>query len=110
MLQPLDQGIIRAVKAIYCKNMQRSLLRAIHSVDSALELCKKVTVLDAIMWLVQSWRDVKEDTIVKCFTKAGFCTSSSAETTVEDKDLADDDNVPLVEEVYVEPGRSYWDR
>ena len=30
------------------------------------------TVLDAMCRLTKSWKDVKESTIVKCFTKANF--------------------------------------
>ena len=35
---------------------------------SALELAKKVNVLDAILWLKSAWDNVQSATIQKCFT------------------------------------------
>ena len=45
-LQPLDQGIIQAMKANYRKSMLHSLLAAVGKFNTAIEFAKSVTVLD----------------------------------------------------------------
>jgi len=40
--------------------------------NTASELVKKVTILDAISWMKASWEDLSTDTIKKCFTHCGF--------------------------------------
>ena len=74
-LQPLDQGIIRTFKALYRKNLLRSLLSVFDNAPSVQALCKQITLLDSIGWIVKSWNDVKVSTIERCFQVAGFCNS-----------------------------------
>ena len=40
-------------------------------------LVKSITLLDSMHMLKVAWQDVKESSIVNCFSKAGFITSSS---------------------------------
>ena len=47
-LQPLDQGIIQAMKTNYRKSMLHSLLAAVGKFNTATEFAKSVTVFDAI--------------------------------------------------------------
>ena len=35
-----------------------------------------MTVLDVILWIPQSWKNVEISIIEKCFHKAGFCMSN----------------------------------
>ena len=57
------------------------------------------TVLDAIFWISNSWKEVEQLTIEKCFKRCGFCekptdsSDSSDNPDVGDND--DDDDVPL---------------
>ncbi|CAG2205244.1 unnamed protein product [Mytilus edulis] len=60
VLQPLDQGIIRAFKARYRKLMISSLLTKIDQTQSASELCREINVLDAIYWVTRAWNNTKE--------------------------------------------------
>ena len=90
-LQPLDQGIIRAFKARYRKHMLRYLVCRIEVADNATELCKQLTLLDAINWLASAWDETKESTISKCFVGAGF----SATGSVAEEDEEDEDDIPL---------------
>lgn len=96
-LQPLDQGIIRTFKAYYRRSMLRSLLSKMDSADSVTELCKKVTLLDAIGWVVKAWDCVKTETVVKCFKSVGFSSSyRDISCDMDDDDeFDDDDDVPL---------------
>src|SRR5215510_12358328 len=73
-VQPLDQGIIQAMKANYRKSMLHSLLAAIGKFNSATEFAKSVTVFDAIRWISSAWNNVQEETILKCFQRAGFAS------------------------------------
>ena len=50
-LQPLDQGIIQAMKANYRQSMLHSLLAAVGKFNTATESAKSVTVFDAIRWI-----------------------------------------------------------
>ena len=92
VLQPLDQGIIRAFKARYRKLMITSLLTKIDNSDSATELCRQISVLDAIHWITRAWNDTKDTTIVKCFNLAGFTTPNPDDDNAGEDD---DDDVPL---------------
>jgi len=56
------------------------------------ELLKQTSVLDAIFWLHNSWNEVEESTILKCFKRCGFKFSDID----QDSELDDsDDDVPL---------------
>ena len=61
-LQPLDQGIIRAMKAYYRNDLLRHVIARIDEVSTAEEVSRSVNVLDAI----KSWRGVKACTISAC--------------------------------------------
>ena len=91
-LQPMDQGVIKAVKTRYKKLLLTSLLQKLEDCETVTELVKKVTVLDAVNWVCKAWNDLPPTTIQKYFRRSGFELERSAE--VEDDD---DDNVPLAE-------------
>lgn len=93
ILQPLDQGIIRAFKARYRKHLLRSLLSQMETVSNATELCKSITVLDAIRWIDRAWGETTETTIVKCFRDPGFPVIDLGVPPIEEFD--DEDLLPL---------------
>ncbi|KAL2612614.1 hypothetical protein R1flu_024306 [Riccia fluitans] len=74
VLQPLDGGIIRSLKALYRKFEVVSLLDNINELLHASDLIKKLIVLDAIKFIDKSWSLVKAETIQKCFANCGFVT------------------------------------
>ncbi len=39
--------------------------------ETASQLVQSVNVLQAIRWVAQAWDSVKEETVMKCFRKAG---------------------------------------
>ncbi|KAL2082547.1 hypothetical protein ACEWY4_022365 [Coilia grayii] len=72
VLQPLDQGIIRAFKARYRKRLLRAVIAKVDNATTASEVAKSVNVLDAIRWISGAWNETKTETIVKCFRNSGF--------------------------------------
>lgn len=69
-LQPLDQGIIQAFKLHYRKFLLKAVISRCEECKSANEIAMSVNVLDAIMWINESWELVHISTISKCFSKA----------------------------------------
>jgi hypothetical protein len=48
------------------------LLVAIGKFSTATEFAKSVPVFDEIRWISSAWNNVQEETILKCFRRAGF--------------------------------------
>jgi transposase len=72
VLQPLDAGIIRSLKALSRKFEVLSILDNINDSLHASNLVRKLTILDAIKFIDKSWSMVKAETIQKCFSKCNF--------------------------------------
>ena len=64
--QPMDQGVIRSLKAKYRSRLIKLIIKAI---DSNKDI-PKINVLDAMKLLTLSWEDVTENTVQNCFAKA----------------------------------------
>ena len=80
-LQPMDQGVIRSLKAIYRRNIVRKYIR---SLDRTKTL-PKISLLSGMQMLCSAWDSVDSSTIVNCFAKCGI-SSESQEAAVSDKD------------------------
>ena len=52
--------------------MLHKLLAAVGKFITATEFAKFVTVLDAIRWISSAWNNVREETTLKCFQRAGL--------------------------------------
>ena len=85
-LQPLDLGIIQNFKVHYRKLFLRFVISKIDECDSASEVIKSVDILQAIRWVSQAWEEVKQETISKCFRKAGVLRESLALVSREHED------------------------
>ena len=70
--QPMDQGVIRSIKARY---LAKVIHKYINVSDSNKEL-PNITILDALIMLEQSWFTLPDTTIINCFTKAGISIQS----------------------------------
>ena len=64
--QPMDQGVIRSLKAKYRSRLIKLIIKAI---DSNKDI-PKINVLDAMKLLTLSWEDVTENTVQNCFAEA----------------------------------------
>ena len=93
-LQPLDQGVIQAFKLKYRKRQMTHILAQLRSNPNVTgpEIMKKVTVLDAVMWAAEAWKEVAPETITKCFRHAGF---KSADQQTDDIALIEPVNEEL---------------
>ncbi|XP_011406640.1 PREDICTED: uncharacterized protein LOC100638564 [Amphimedon queenslandica] len=97
-LQPLDLGIIMAFKIYYRKLLMQYILAKIDSESSntAHDIAKGITILQAIRWISQAWGQVQEETIKKCFRKAGILVANLsdivARSTLDPFSDLDDDN------------------
>ena len=93
ILQPLDQGIIRTLKAYYRYEMRKRVLQAIddfinNAEDTAEpiqanDIAKKTTLLDAVHLLKQAWGAVTESTVIHCFRKGGFTEEQAITNHIE---------------------------
>ena len=77
--QPLDQGVIRTMKAYYRTHLVRRIIKQI-DVGSSSTCPKGVSVLDAMMMVTTAWQQVKDSTVKACFRKAGISTDARHES------------------------------
>ncbi|XP_065674039.1 tigger transposable element-derived protein 4-like [Hydra vulgaris] len=82
VLQPMDQGVIRSLKAHY---RHKIVCLCIKAVDNN-EPMPKISILQAMKDLVSSWNAVSKETVINCFKKAGI---SKTNKSIEE---ADDDH------------------
>ena len=80
--QPMDQGIIRSLKAKYRHLRVRRIIRYL---DSGKPL-PTTSILDVMIMLVKAWNAVKEKTIVECSRKAGISPESQSSAVNDDDD------------------------
>ena len=60
ILQPMDQGILEALKGRYKKNLLRHLcIENASSILSIPEIVKKITIKDAVYWCAQAWEETE---------------------------------------------------
>ena len=93
-LQPMDDGIIQNLKMVYRKKLLRHIIFLVDADTS--DIAKKVTVLDAVLWLTSAWDSVKSETISKCFQKCGFSDALLDAATTDDDEWDDADLLPLL--------------
>jgi hypothetical protein len=55
--------------------------------SSSFELTKRVTVLDAVSWIISSQNAIEPAVVTKCFWKAGFGVASSSISLTPDEDV-----------------------
>ena len=79
--QPMDQGVIRSLKAKYRAKVIRKYINAM---ESNKEL-PKITILDAMAMLEQSWSTLPDTTVINCFKKAGI-SKESQQDSIQDTD------------------------
>ena len=97
-LQPLDAGIICNMKTHYRKALVFNLLAHIDGGGSDY----RVSLLDSIHMLTQSWDKVTSDTIANSFRKAGFHHSSDELSTPEPVSTDREQQEPLLSRLFQE--------
>lgn len=84
LIQPLDQGIIRAAKVHYRTQVVRKLLHALEDGTSIIDYAKSIDLLQALHMLKRAWFLVSPTTIENCFRKAGFSKNGDADEDTDD--------------------------
>lgn len=102
VLQPMDQGVIKSLKAQYRKLQVLHMLQNLQKGEH-----KGFNVLDAILMLSEAWGKVTKETVANCFRHAGFKDVSSLSLFENDVDITsarnfstaddDEDNLPLAQ-------------
>ena len=80
-LQPMDQGFVRSLKAIYRRNIARTYVRSLDRTKTF----SKISLLSGMQILCSAWDSVDSSTIVNCFAKCGISLESQ-EAAVSDTD------------------------
>jgi len=79
--QPMDQGVIRCLKAHYRKRLVKLILC---NLDSNKPL-PKISLITALQLLVSAWNEVSKATIVNCFRKSKI-SEKDQKNAVNDED------------------------
>lgn len=96
LAQPMDQGIIHALKFKYRRRQLKYILTQMERSDKVgSDILKGISVLDAIYWIHASWKEVESSTIQNCFLKCGFNVDLLGVDNNSDSEWDDDDEVPL---------------
>jgi len=72
--QPMDQGIIQAVKLKYRKRQLQHIIASMGRYPdmTGSQLLKHISICDAIYWVNRAWRELDTHTVEKCFRVGGF--------------------------------------
>ena len=109
-LQPMDQGVIRALKAKYRSAIVKMYITYIEAKGEV----PKISILDAMKFLVQAWNRVSKETIQNCFRCAGISLETQADA-IEDNDdpfkslQSDMDELKLLDPTLVPDGTTAED-
>ena len=68
ILQLMDQGVICSLKVHYRGRVVHLLCRALEKKEP----CPKISILQSLKILADSWEVVTKETIIFCFRKAGI--------------------------------------
>ena len=80
--QPMDQGIIRALKAKYRSLAVRKMIKALDEKASI----PKFSILAAMFMLRKAWDDIADQTFTNCFRKSGISQKDAQKAINEDDD------------------------
>ncbi|KFD65020.1 hypothetical protein M514_22737 [Trichuris suis] len=73
--QPLDQGVIKTIKAEYRTQLLQWVIRKTEVTSSSVEVTstpESINALDAALWISSCWNKVQPEAVRKCFRRAGF--------------------------------------
>ena len=76
--QPMDQGVIRWLKAKSRKNVVRKII------ETEKKTLPKILLLQGMQMFVSAWDALSKQTIVNCFRKSGISTKSQETAIAED--------------------------
>jgi hypothetical protein len=104
VLQCMDMGVIYTIKSHYRRFLIQSLILNIEEADSSYALASSVLVLDAVNCIGLAMKNIKAETVKKCFAKAGFGESDVADNLEEASEnivqyliSAEENNFPVIQ-------------
>ena len=80
--QPMDQGVIRSLKAKCCKNAVWKIIQSVEKKKTR----PKISLLQGMQMLVSAWDALSMQTTVNCFRKSGISNASQETAIAEDDD------------------------
>lgn len=69
LVQPMDQGVLEAVKRRYRKALLQRLLLEDQEGRSIIEFCKRINIKDVVYMSAAAWDDIPTSTITKSWRK-----------------------------------------
>ncbi|GFR90204.1 tigger transposable element-derived protein 3-like [Elysia marginata] len=93
LLQPMDMGVIKNFKGHYRSRLNDRIIASLDANpdEKAIDISKKITLLNALNLARDAWKELKPSTIVNCYSKAGL----SACATEEEADMDDFHDVAI---------------
>lgn len=88
LIQPMDQGVLEALKRRYKKSLLRKLLMVDGEGQSMVTFVKTINIKDVIFMVADAWEDIPPTTLCKSWNK--ILNSVSAPLSVNEKDSSDD--------------------
>ncbi len=98
VMQPLDAGLIRALKAHYRRLISQLILNKMDETKesiSAMTLARKISLHDGVIMLDQAWREIKDASVRNCWSKCHLivspCEEEEDETALAEENGIDSD-------------------
>jgi hypothetical protein len=89
LIQPCDQGIITAFKAHYHREMRARTIAELDDIQDrsdASAVAKKISLLDTLLLVAMSWKQVSEKAVENCFREGEFSKTNAESPASEESD------------------------
>ena len=93
LFQPMDQGVLEAMKRRYHKALLQKLLLEDREGRSIIEFVKKIDMKDVVYMAAAAWEDVPPSTLVKSWKKLLRTENSAEQSTSTTESEKDSDEV-----------------
>lgn len=94
-LQPLDAGIIAAMKVRYRRRQMERAVDLLDVGDMDIYKIYKINILTAMRWLTNIWDDLSAATIRNCWGTTGIVPAYDTVEPTLDPDATDDDEAAI---------------
>lgn len=94
IIQPMDQGVIKALKSKYRNFLMNKLISSTENYQTASDFTKSINIFDVVCWLATSWDAIDVTTIQKCFKKSGFTLPCDNGEKFSENEDDDSENLP----------------
>jgi hypothetical protein len=97
-LQPIDQGIIHSFKSNYRKFLCKDRIDAFDQFQEHGTEIPTLNILNAIDWTAESWKNVTDDVIYRCWERTGILPveEMTSNNLVDDNSEIEDEDIQLL--------------